>query len=277
MKYLKYIKKAALAAMVCCLLIIGSTVPAYAAEAEKTYKTGDNITYQGENGFFYAWGTPDHYVLMEYGYGYSESILWHGLEGYSHITGSSIHPGSFWGSMVIWVAEESGQISLDGHMEKGGTAGDGVHLGVYRFSNGQKEVLLEEFVDGSGELKYELSKNIDVKKGDSFVFYCDSGKAKDNGSDSCGCPFTIKYLKRNGDKVKGEDLKQYLNISRTGDVGGFKHIDEPFAAEITDGTLTKKETKTGGCGASVATQIYGLGLLIITGTAVFFLKRRNAQ
>ena len=45
-------------------LPLGGTVAAGAKETAQaegtalTYKTGNNISAQGENGFYYAWGTP---------------------------------------------------------------------------------------------------------------------------------------------------------------------------------------------------------------------------
>ena len=97
-------------------LPLGGTVAAGAKETAQaegtalTYKTGNNISAQGENGFYYAWGTPEHYVLMEYGLGWSGSDTWHGTEPYSHIAGSSLHPGDNWGVMVVWVAGGSGKV-----------------------------------------------------------------------------------------------------------------------------------------------------------------------
>lgn len=234
-------------AAVLCGAVVGGVCGANALGAraagdaeEPVYSTSNNITEQGQNNFYYAWGTPDHYVLMEYGLGSSGSKTWHGLELYQSMEGASMHPGNFWGVMAIWVAEESGTVALDGYMEKGTKQGDGVHLGVYRYSDHEKaQTILHEFVRGTEEkLRFDVSEEVEVRKGDCLVFYCDSGKAKANASDSCGCPFTIKYLTRAGDKAANEDMTQYLNAGRAGDIGGFKHIDVPFGAEILDGRFT---------------------------------------
>lgn len=150
----------------------GAKETAQAEGTALTYKTGNNISAQGENGFYYAWGTPEHYVLMEYGLGWSGSDTWHGTEPYSHIAGSSLHPGDNWGVMVVWVAGGSGKVRLNGHMEKGSSQGDGVTLGVYRQKNeGELETVFEKFVEnGAEELKFPLDQEFDVSKGDSFVF-----------------------------------------------------------------------------------------------------------
>ena len=237
-----------------------------AAEELKSYSTGVRISQQGEDGVYYAWGTPEHYVLMDYGV-HNSGYGWHGLELYCNINGSSLHPGNFWGVLVVWVAGESGTVSLSGEMQKGSTNGDGVNLGVFhQHADGELEVLLEEFVDGTGELNYPLDKELEIKRGDSLIFWCDSGKGKDNNSDSVGCPFTIAYIRTEGDAAE-EDLSIYLHAGRPGDVGGFQHIEQDFAAEVLDGTLTeKKYLETGGCASSAsAAAVLAVGALALIG------------
>ena len=105
--------------------------------------------------------------------------------------------------------------------------------------------------NGAEELKFPLDQEFDVRKGDSFVFYCDSGLAHSNSSDSSGCPFEITYFP-GADYEADAELSGYLRAGRAGDVGGFQHIEGGFGAEVKDGTLTKKTVKaTTGC-ASVA-------------------------
>ncbi len=273
-----YLKRA-VAVLALFVLLSCVSFPVYASAEETTYKTGVSITKQGENGFYYAWGTPDNCVLMEYGYGYSESILWHGLELYSHIeSGNSVHPGTFWGVMIIWVAKEGGTVTLTGKMEKGSNSGDGVNLGIYHYSGENKTAVFEKFVDGQGERTFPIDTTLNLKKGDNIVFYCDSGNAKDNSADSCGFPCEIKYTQRDGDIETG-DLAKYLNVGRAGDVGGFKHIDKPYGAEVTDGTLTKKETTTSsGCGANaMASGSFIAVVLAAFAACVALNKRRKAK
>ena len=114
------------------------------------------------------------------------------------------------------------------------------------------ETVFEKFVEnGAEELKFPLDQEFDVRKGDSFVFYCDSGLAHSNSSDSSGCPFEITYFP-GADYEADAELSGYLRAGRAGDVGGFQHIEGGFGAEVKDGTLTKKTVKaTTGC-ASVA-------------------------
>lgn len=273
-----YLKRA-VAVLALFVLLSCMSFPVYASAEETTYKTGVSITKQGENGFYYAWGTPDNCVLMEYGYGYGGSVLWHGIELYSHIEGgSSVHPGAFWGVMIIWVAKEGGTVTLTGKMEKGSTSGDGVNLAIYHYSEGEKTAVFEKFVDGQGERTFTIDTTLTLEKGDNIVFYCDSGKAKENSSDSCGFPCEIKYTQRDGDIETG-DLAKYLNVGRPGDVGGFKHIDKPYGAEVTDGTLTKKETTTSsGCGANaMASGSFMAVVLAAFAACVALNKRRKAK
>ena len=253
-KRINAILAAAVCAGVLCIPAAGGR-SAVKAAAEQSYSTGVNISAQGENGFYYAWGTPENYVLMEYGV-HNSGYGWHGLELYCNITGSSLHPGNFWGSLVVWVEGESGTVTLSVEMQKGSTNGDGVNLGVFhQLRDGELETLMEEFSDGT-VLSYPLNREIEVKKGDSFVFWCDSGEAKDNDSDSVGCPFTITYTRTEGDRTD-EDLSVYLHAGRAGNVGGFQHIEQDFAAEILDGTLTEKTVlEESGCASSASAAIF---------------------
>lgn len=234
--------------LVACLMLVifaSALIPEgqVSAEEVKTYSTTTSIEKQGDNGFYYVWGTPNNYMLMFYGAVAGGGKNWRGLEIYQTANGSAIHPGNCWGSMVVWVANESGKVKLDGWMEKGTTNGDGVNLGVYhQHFGGELDTLFEKFVKPTDELKYPLETEIEVKKGDSFVFYCDSGMGKDNPSDSCGCPFTITYTRTDGDAVENEDLSQYLSVGRAGDIGGFKHIEANYAADNLDGIVVKTTT-----------------------------------
>lgn len=268
---------ACLMSMLCVIGMVSSET--VFADEVKTYSTRTSIEKQGDNGFYYAWGTPEKYVLMFYGATSGGGKSWRGIEIYATVSGSALHPGNYWGSMVVWVANESGKVSLSGSMEKGTTQGDGVNLGVYHQHYGGKlETLFEKFVDGKGELKYPLEQEIEVKKGDSFIFYCDSGKAKDNPSDSCGCPFTITYTRNDGDASADEDLSKYLNVAqRPGDVGGFTHVEPDFAADNLDGVIVKTTTVT----RSVPTVVYvivsaAIGVLV-AGLVVVALVRRNKK
>lgn len=250
MKRTKFLKYGVL--LIACLMLVicaSALVPKELALAEdvKTYSTKTSIEKQGDNGFYYTWGTPKNYMLMFYGAVSGGGKNWRGLEIYQTVNGSAIHPGDCWGSMVVWVANESGRVKLDGSMEKGTTQGDGVNLGVYHQHYGAElDTLFEKYVEGTDELKYPLEIEIEVKKGDSVVFYCDSGMGKDNASDSCGCPFTITYLRTDGDAVENEDLSQYLSVGRAGDIGGFKHIEPNYAADNLDGVVVKTTTTKDG-------------------------------
>lgn len=58
-------------------------------------------------------------------------------------------------------------------------------------------------------MKFPLDQEFDVRKGDSFVFYCDSGLAHSNSSDSSGCPFEITYFP-GADYEADAELSGYL-------------------------------------------------------------------
>lgn len=236
-----------------------------------SYNTSSPILNQGENGFYYAWGTPSNYLLMEYGLSSSGNLSWHGLESYQTVSGSSLHPGEAWGSMVIWVAPCSGKVNLNGFMEKGTNQGDGVNLGIYHhsFENKSEEALFSKFVESSSEtLKFDYNETISIKKGDSIIFYCDSGMARSNSSDSCGCPFVISYTQMENDLVENEDLSKYLCVGRAGDIGGFTHVDTKFAASNLSGN--QKETNKG-CKGEMASLFTGLAAFY----ALLTIKRRK--
>lgn len=261
--------------LVVCMLATQSIQISFADET-KTYTTKTCIEKQGDNGFYYVWGTPKNYALMFYGAVSGGGKSWRGPEIYQTVNGSALHPGNCWGSMVVWVANESGKVSLVGSMEKGTTQGDGVNLGVYhQHFGGELDTLFEQFADPSGDLKYLLEMEVEIKKGDTFIFYCDSGKAKDNPSDSCGCPFTITYTRTDGDVVEGEDLSKYLSVGRAGDIGGFTHVEQNFADDNLDGVVVKTTTISG-----LPTAIYVivpilLGVLVIAFVAVKLIRRKK--
>lgn len=260
-----------LLAMGCVFCGFNQNATAYAQT--KTYKTANIISRQGENGFYYAWGTAKNYVLMEYGPVWGgNSDGWHGLEGYQTVNGQTLHPGNYWGVMIVWVANESGIVSLDGMMQKGSSNGDGANLGVYHQKYRGDLITIEEHFTRS-YINFEVKKEITVKKGDTIIFYCDSGIAKDNNSDSCGFPFTITYTQTNGDTVENEDLSVYLNAGRAGAIGGFEHVEPKFEAEVLDGTLTEKVvTVTEGCGAMLSSPLlFGISLVSLV---MIWRKRR---
>ena len=98
--------------------------PNKASAAPKTqYDFTTQISKQGDNNIYYAWGTPDHYVLMEYSV-WGSSFCWIGpFEMYTQVTtwqNSSgrnllvLHPGVLWSAMVVWVADRTGTITLEG-------------------------------------------------------------------------------------------------------------------------------------------------------------------
>ena len=117
------------------------------AQEGKSYSTNAVINEMGENGFYYAWGLPSKYVLMTYGAlvnngGYG----WRGLENYSKISGSGMHPGAYWGVLIVWVAGESGTVQLSGYVEKSTVSGDGVNIGVYHQEyGGDLTIIFDEF------------------------------------------------------------------------------------------------------------------------------------
>ncbi len=258
---MKKIKSVALAlcfAVTLCALTlfsggIGNQKILVNAQVEKSYSTNAVISEQGENGFYYAWGLPNKYVLMTYGALVNNGGFgWRGIENYSKISGSGMHPGAYWGALIVWVADESGQVQLSGYAEKSTVSGDGVNIGVYHQEyGGDLTIILNKFIKKDDlQRKFEISQIFTVSKGDSFIFYCDSGNAKNKDSDNVNCPFTITYLETAGDATNNEDLSQYLNVKSAGEVAGFQHIEQTFQSEVLDGSLTEKITK--GCASSVS-------------------------
>ena len=142
------------------------------ADTLQSYSTRTAITAQGENGFYYAWGKPDKYVLMTYGAISGGGYSWRAIEPYATINGSALHPGNYYGVMVVWVAPESGTVQLTGSMDKGTKNGDGVNLGVYHQKyGGTLSTLFEKLVAADGELKNTLDQSVTVSKGDTLLFY----------------------------------------------------------------------------------------------------------
>lgn len=251
-----------LAVLTICFLFVGNSIfdsnNIVSAEEEVVYSTRVNISEQGENGFYYAWGKPEKYALMTYGATAGGGYSFRGIEPYSIISGNYIHPGSYWGVMNIWVAPQSGSIKISGKMIKGSSFGDGVTLAIHHQNYGGKlETLEERFIGQDGALiEYAVNETLNVNKGDTIIFYCDSGKGKDNTSDSADFSCEIAYLEAKGDIVENEDLSKYLNIGTPAEIAGVHHVEQGFEAEVLDGTLTEVVIKEGGCAASVSTTMF---------------------
>lgn len=205
-----------------------------------TYNSGTDLAYQGQNNFFFAYGRKTNYVLMEYLVWSTRKYWKNPFENYATITGTSIHPGYVLDSIVIWVADRSGTISVEATLKRGNVTGDGNggnqddgnSFGVYHQKATSVDTLLEDMVHDKTGLTY--SGSLEVTKGDCILLTCGSGPSHNNVNDQGYYVFNVTYTSNGDDFVASETgaaLAKFLKISTPGAINGYKHIEQDFAAD----------------------------------------------
>lgn len=217
---------------------------------------------QGVDGWFYAYGQYDKYILMNWGrspIGYS----WIGNEYYQFIGETTVHPQGRWNNLKIWVASFDGEIEIDGSIERNATEGDGTFVNVY---HNDTRIWWEE-CDIIGSRVYPIeAMTLSVKKGDTIVFEVSTGPKYCDRGDGIELITNI-YRKRIDTNVANDsELDQYLAI-----------VDNE-AAMVGVKQVAGGDT-SGGCGAGVYTVTssvsVSISLLLLLGIAA--LLKRNKK
>lgn len=126
---------------------------------------------QGKNGWFYAYGDKDNYVLMDYGFGNFNYALWNGPEWNTAIDATAQYLGAYTGTMRIYVADRDGVLHVLGTAAVVTTDGiEGVNARIYH--NGETIWTEEYGKDDRAARPVELA--IEVKKGDTVMFYAEN-------------------------------------------------------------------------------------------------------
>lgn len=188
---------------------------------------------QGKYGWYYAYGTPEKYILMRHRYVYGD-YRWTSRFNYQFIGQTQMHPSGKFDDLKIWVSDFDGTISVGGFVMRSSNEGDGAVAGLY--FNGAK--LWEENCDYYGKKTYVIPETrLVVKKGDTVVYSLGTGKKQDEVGD--GVEFiTNIYCDEITTAYSGSDLSAHLSVAKN-------------EAEIL-GTNGTEENKNAGCGSGGA-------------------------
>jgi len=162
---------------------------------------------QGTNGWFYAYGIVDKYMLMDWNFVYG-SYQWTSHNPFQFMGPTFIHPYGLYDDLKVWVSDFDGEIAVDGYIAKESSAGDGIVAGLY--FNG--EALWKQVCTASGGVYRIPEQKLKVKKGDTVIFSYGTGAQHDQNSDG-GNFVTNIYRLQVGNRSSDRDLKQYLHLA----------------------------------------------------------------
>lgn len=227
---------------------------------------------QGENNFYYAYGFQDRYVLMSWGRAWDRHMKWKGPEAYCHIDSLGMHPGNLFAAIKIWVADRDGVVKLEGNFgrDSSDAASDGSGMSIYH----NDTLLIGKTLEGSDNASYDVNFTLNVKKGDTVRYVCDSGGNANNVLDGSRFRTEIYYL-TGSDVTDTEDLSGYLNACTQEELMGVIKIDENFADLDAFGVGDNKADT--GCGSALSGTVAGVSLLSFAGALVIFKRKRRIR
>lgn len=164
---------------------------------------------QGKNGWFYAYGDKDNYVLMNYGFGNVNYALWNGPEWNTSIDATAQYLGAYTGTMRIYVADRDGVLRVLGSAAVVSTDGEeGINARIYH--NGETVWSQEYSKDDRTARTVELT--LEVNKGDTVMFYAEN-KAGNTVAYSSKFFYnvSISLTSESTDIVPETELYQYLD------------------------------------------------------------------
>ena len=204
---------------------------------------------QGKYGWYYAYGTPEKYILMNHRYVYGD-YRWTGRFNYQFIGQTQMHPSGKFDDLKIWVSDFDGTISVGGFVMRNSHEGDGAVAGLY--FNGEK--LWEETCDHYGKKVYVIPETrLAVKKGDTVIYSLGTGKKQDEVGD--GVEFiTNIYCDEITTAYPDTDLDAYLSLAKN-------------EAEILNADAAEEKENTGcdsgkAASAALAVLAAGAGLML---------------
>ena len=269
-----------------------------------SFSTTSTIAEQGDNNFYYCWGTVNNYVLMEYSV-WGTSYRWIGpYEMYTYISANGtncyIHPGIIWSSIVVWVADRAGTVNLSGTVARSKNVngieenGDGTMLTIAKRSGDTVEIMVERNITTTTSQTI-TNNGIEVAKGDKILIAGSSGPSKHQKNDMISANFTITYTTTAGsDYVEGEDLLKYVRPSKPCEVAGYKDLtgeyeagqlaaDETIDSDKTDVIIrgqSASSTEGGndkGCSSSVESLLPVAIISIVGATLALCVKSRKRR
>lgn len=234
-----------------------------------TMREDQFATEQGKTGWFYAYGNPDNYVLMSYGFGKVTYDNWSGPEWNNRIEVGKLCPSPYSGSILIYVAPADGTFKAEGVMGVESTDSyTGVSISVLK--NG--ETVLERTIDYGDFQTDPFDIQIEVKKGDTIMFYVKNVEGNTVAYfTAVSLNFTYEFDAEGSSSLTPNELLSYLSPKASyaeyvGIENNYtKKEDNVLEADSSDGS-------TSGCSGAIGTSgvfFWGIGL------AYLGLKRRR--
>ncbi len=225
---------------------------------------------QGDNGWFYAYGEVNRYVLMTFGTVNDGTRTWRGKYAYQQVGMDYMHPADRWKTLRIFVADSDGVMNVEGSVKKNSNYGDGIIFGIYK--NGEKLWSID--IEGADDGLHEITglTNVSVKAGDVWVFAVDSGAHFNNSSDSTGCLFELYYVSKVDGTATDKPLISYLNAVET--EGEILDVIDVIKQE-GDVDLLNGNANASGCKSSVGASGIALFALFISTLCIVKKGREN--
>ena len=222
---------------------------------------------QGKNGWFYAYGDKDNYVLMDYGFGNFNYALWNGPEWNTAIDATAQYLGAYTGTMRIYVADRDGVLHVLGTAAVVTTDGiEGVNARIYH--NGETIWTEEYGKDDRAARPVELA--IEVKKGDTVMFYAEN---KTGNTVAYATEFfyniSISLDSDSTDIVPENELIQYLDAKDS--YKDFLGVPD----EETDVKTVGDENS--GCGSIFGTESGIIAAVLISCISMVLISKRRER
>ncbi len=263
------------------------------AEKDEVENNTMYYTEQGANGWYYAYGDVDKYVMMTYGFDNVDYDRWNGIEWNTGIDDENFYVGAYMGTMSKFVCDRSGTMMLDVIARQVVMSGtNGVNAKIYL----NNDVLWEkDFAYDDYEDVY-IQQTFDVKKGDVITFHVKLDTSNQRyvyDTEFCYYLNALSIQSDNSDYVEGEDLSQYITpmtyseynnivIKVESETGGTTPMPDilPGGNNGTGNSNGNGTTEAGGCagcGGCNSSIIGASGFLVILalGGAIVIRKRRD--
>lgn len=237
-------------------------------EVTQTLKSDWYGAEQGKDGWFYAYGAPDNYVLMEYGFGIVNYARWYGPEWNNAIESGKQLPSAYSGALCIFVADRSGEFTVTGAATLLKTDGlEGVIAAVYH--NGGS--VWEHNYTADERSAQTLSLTLNVGKGDVVQFYVANNKGK-----------TVAYATEFSFNIAYKLTSQSEDIATPAEMRGYLSDKKSYAEyvgiadnvnpdnEVTIGEASGNDKK---CGSQLQANILPVATGLIFAVALLIVTR----
>ena len=225
---------------------------------------------QGKNGWFYAYGSKDNYVLMKYGFGNLDADCWFGPEWNTAIESTSQSLGAYTGVMRIYVADRAGTLIVAGNASVLSTDGEeGVKAQI--FHNGA--AVWSEQYQKDDRAPRDVNLTLTVKKGDVVMFH-----AENNAGNTVAYATKFFYkvavaLNSDSTDVAAEEtLVNYLRPK--GSYAEFLGI--PAGPQVPPEGRIEGESSSG-CAAGVSLEAGVLAALLLGGALILGKRKEEKQ